>query len=223
MYINKKDMKTKIIFFCTHFQYGQFEKIVFETVASDSFESSYDVRSWLDDQIPSIHHDFDLDLVFDWIVIYSGETEEDVFDIRIKDSIKGKLEFKKPRKKSVKPKKVIETPEVKLKVKPKKEYPSVWIDPFGESYQVGFAMHNEWAGDWLEKHDTESYKRVTRAFSRYYYEELQDRGWVRILGWSDPPSFVIPDKVTPKLKSAIREYCLSSDVAYDAFPDILKS
>ena len=217
-------MKTKIIFFCTHFQYGQFGKIIFETVTSDSFDSEYDVRDWLDYKVPDIFDDFHLDLVFDWIVIYSGETDEEVFDIRIKDSIKGELKFK-TKKKSVKPKTVIkpvDKTEVKTVVKPKKEYPSVWIDPFGESYEVGFAMHNDWAGDWLEKHDIEVYKKVSKS-SRYFYEKLQDRGWVRILGWSDPPYFVIPDKVTPKLKSAIREYCLSADVAYEAFPDILKS
>jgi len=219
-------MNTKVTFFCTQFQYGEFQKIIFETVISDLFESEYDVRGWLDDQIPAIHYDFELDLVFDWVVIYSGVTKEDVFDIRIKDSIKGKLDFKKTRKKSTKSKKVVSTvekTEVKPEIKIKKVYPSVWIDPFGESYEVGFAMHNEWAADWLEKNDVEAYKTVNRAFNRYFYEELQDRGWVRILGWSDPPYFVIPDKVGPKLKTALREYCLSADVAYDAFPDILKS
>jgi len=62
-------MNTKVTFFCTQFQYGEFQKIIFETVISDLFESEYDVRGWLDDQIPAIHYDFELDLVFDCILV----------------------------------------------------------------------------------------------------------------------------------------------------------
>lgn len=63
-------------------------------------------------------------------------------------------------------------------------------------------------------------KRLSR---KYNYEILQDKGWARILGWTDPPTFVLPNKITPKIKLALKDYCLASDVAYKDFPEILKS
>ena len=50
--------------------------------------------------------------------------------------------------------------------------------------------------------------------SKYPYEELESRGWCRILGWTDPPSFVIPKKINPKLKTAIKDYCHNNGVNY---------
>jgi len=57
--------------------------------------------------------------------------------------------------------------------------------------------------------------------SRYAYEQLQeDFGWLRILGWSDPPSFVFPLKFTPKQKIAVRDYCMRERIDV---PERLKS
>ena len=48
-------------------------------------------------------------------------------------------------------------------------------------------------------------------------------GWVRILGWKDPPVFVLPDNITPKQKQSLREYCLTEKLKYKDFPEVLKS
>ena len=55
------------------------------------------------------------------------------------------------------------------------------------------------------------------------HEILEILGWVRILGWKDPPSFVLPNKITVKQKQVLRDYCLNNEVPYNAFPEILKS
>lgn len=217
-------MKTKLSFFCTHAQYGTFEKVVFETVLDKTFEDLYDAKEWLDLEIPTIFDDFGFDLVFEWIILGYKETDEDIKPVEIKDRITGKLTFEKKEKK-VKEKiyKVeIPTSEPEVKPEPKKEYDSVWIDPFGKTYKIGFAMHNEFAAKWLEENDKDSYKKATTG-RQYYYEVLQDKGWVRILGWTTMPTFVLPDTIRPKLKTAIREYCLTSGIPYLYFPDILKS
>jgi len=39
-------------------------------------------------------------------------------------------------------------------------------------------------------------------------------GWARILGWTDPPTFVLPNKIGPKLMKAIKDYCQSNGVKY---------
>jgi len=96
------------------------------------------------------------------------------------------------------------------KKKPKKEYPSVWIDPAGTSYRVGFAMHNEWAARWLRENAPE-YKHDGYG---YWYEELESRGWARILGWTDPPSFSLPERLGPKITRAIKDYCQGQGVKY---------
>lgn len=109
-------------------------------------------------------------------------------------------------------------------VNPKKDYPSVWIEPSGEVHEVGFANHNEFADDWFEENDPEEFNRIHEEYTgKYPYEHLQDKGWIRILGWTDPPSFVITARITPKQKTALRDYCMGNDVPYEAFPEILKS
>ena len=54
----------------------------------------------------------------------------------------------------------------------------------------------------------------------YHYELLQDKGWARILGWTKTPTIVLPDKITPKVKTAVKDYCLSYGLD---FPERLKS
>lgn len=48
-------------------------------------------------------------------------------------------------------------------------------------------------------------------------------GWIRILGWKDPPVFVLPTQINPKQKQSLREYCFSNNVNYQDYPEILKS
>jgi len=236
---------TKLTFYCTHFQYGRFEKIVFEIVIDEAIDSLADAKKWLnEDTIIAIYRQYDLDLVFDWIIIRYAKTSENVKNLHEIKRIDGQLIF--PEKRTRKPKSESEptsnyflTPDqykkkldrlAKAKAlesgqpvpSPKKEYRSCWIDTSGKTHWVGFALHNEYASNWLEKHDNAVYKKILTAFSRYHYEELEDRGWIKILGWTDPPSFVLPDNITPKQKQTLREYCISQKVAYESWPEILK-
>ncbi len=126
----------------------------------------------------------------------------------------------KPR--TVKPK-VAKTEATPVDKPKKKEYQSVWINPYGKTYKIGFAEHNNFACHWLRENNKEAYRHVTNSFNRYYYEYLQDHGWTQILGWTNPPTFVIPSRISPNVKNSIREYCISQKVSYEFFPEILKS
>lgn len=86
----------------------------------------------------------------------------------------------------------------------KKDYDSCWIQPNGKVIKLGFAQHNEWAHDYLDERDGRGWFKHRSA-----YEVLQDEGWVRVLGWTDPPTWCIPMHITPKQRVAIREYCQS--------------
>ena len=209
-------MKTKLTFFCTHCQYGGFEKVIFETVLDGKpFESIYDAREWVDSKISELCDEFDFELVFEWIVMNFEETAEEISPVKIKKTLSGKLVFKGEKTKKVKPK--LTKTEVKPEIK-KIDYASVWIDPFGKSYKVGIAQHNEFASEWLFEHDKAAYK--TAYHNTYPYEVLQDKGWARILGWTKTPTFVLPTKIGPKLKTAVKDYCLSYGLD---FPERLKN
>lgn len=251
---------TKITFYWTHKQQGDFEKIIFETIVEGTpFNNIQDVNDWDNDNTNYIFNKFGLELVFDHVIMDYKETDEDVKDVEIVKSIIGKLSFKEKKEKLQKntilvdkdelnkllnnikelkekltvselqsldlqiEKIVLETDLIKKeiedlkksKTKPeKKSYPSCWIDSTGTVYTVGFACHNEFAHEWLEENITD-YKMS----SKYPYEELEELGWCRILGWSDPPGFVIPKKIGPKLKTAIKDYCHNNGVNY---PDEIK-
>jgi len=208
-------MKTKLTFFCTHCQYGEFEKVIFETVLDgEPFDSIYDAREWVDSNISELCDEFDFHLVFEWVIMEYEKTEEDISPVKIKDTFVGTLIFKEKKVKKAKVKKAIEiTPE------PRKQYNSMWIDPFGEPYIMsGTAQHNEFASEWLKEHDIEAYKKSYHG--TYPYEVLQSKGWARILGWTRIPTFVLPDRIGPKLKTAIKDYCLSYGLD---FPERLKS
>lgn len=107
----------------------------------------------------------------------------------------------------------------------KREYQSCWIDPFGERYDLPFAEHNRFASDWLDENMSEEWveEHLHSRFSTYAYEILQDLGWIRILGWNDPPCFVIPNKISVIQKSTLKDYCMGQNVDYSAWPEILKS
>jgi hypothetical protein len=235
---------TKLTFYCTQFQQGNFEKIVFDTILEgEDINDLSDAKQWLDNSvIGEIYDEFDLDVVFDWVIINLAKTKERCSPIREIKRIDGKLSFTKKR--ILKPKETsskyfLSPKEYSAKLTrlaaekaeaegkpappPKKEYRSCWIDPSGKTHWVGFAMHNEYASDWLERHDNVKYKKILESWGRYHYEELEDQGWLKILGWTDPPQFVLPDRIGPKQKQAIREYCISQKVSYEFWPEILKS
>ncbi len=108
-------MKTKLTFFCTHCQYGGFEKVIFETVLDGTpFESIYDAREWVDSRISEFCDEFDFELVFEWIVMNFEETAEEISPVKIKKTFSGKLIFKGEKTKKVKPK-LTKTKKVKVK------------------------------------------------------------------------------------------------------------
>lgn len=235
-------MNTKIQFFCTHLSQGEFTKIIFETILSDqSIESTSDAENWVDDNVSTHYDEFLLDVVLDWGVISFKETKTKPKETEIIKTVRGRLFFedeldyfyyrigkakeetRQIKKETRKIKK--ETKEITEKIKAgRKEYPSVWIDLSGVIYEVGFANHNEFADDWFEQNEPEEFERIhTEYTGKYAYEHLQDKGWIRILGWNDPPNFVIPTRITPKQRTSLRDYCLNNEVPYAAFPEILKS
>jgi hypothetical protein len=234
-------MNTKLLFYCINIDHTGFTKIVFEAVLpSGCIEDRNDAVTWVDDNISEHYDKFYLDYVYDWVVLLYEPTNDELKETEIVDTVEGKLifkgesdfhyyelgkltsetnklkdEIKELKKDSVKPK------------KPKKEnlnnrqYPSVWIEPDGTVYEVGFANHNEFACDWFQANEPEEFHRIhTEYTGKYPYEHLQDKGWIRILGWNDPPNFVITCRVTPKQRIALKDYCLGNDVPYAGFPEL---
>lgn len=104
----------------------------------------------------------------------------------------------------------------------KKENRSCWIDKHGNTHYVGFAKHEEFASDWFEENEPEKFTREERD-GRYFYEMLEEKGWIKVVGWSNPVCFVITKNPTVKQKQALREYCMSEEIPYKDYPEILKS
>ena len=232
-------MNTKILFCCTNVCHNEFQKIIFETILhGNSIKSISDAIDWMDDNISMFCYDFDLEFVIDWFVLLCESTDEDDKDTEIVKTVNGKLIFEDDNdyhyyklgkitneineiKEEIN--KIKEEKKIKEDLKTKKNYPSAWIEPTGELHEIGFACHNDFAHNWLEENDKDSYAKVSNAFNRYYYEALEELGWIRILGWTDPPKFVITKRVTPKQRITLKDYCLNNDVPYQSFPEILKS
>jgi len=197
---------TKLIFYWTSFEYGQFHKTVFEVILEGSpFENDSDAKEWIDENCNKIFNEFNFSCVFDHVLVGFSSTDESVKNVTIIETKVGTLSFKTQKPKvSKKPK--TEKPA-------KKVYPSVWIDPSGKTYNVGFAEHESWASEWLIKNDP-NWKKSKQFDIRYAYEELEKRGWARILGWSDPPSFSLPSVIGGFLKRSIKNYCHNNGVRY---------
>ena len=240
-------MNARILFYCTNVDRNGFSKIIFETILPEGvINFTEDANDWVDNNISNHYDKFDLEFVIDWFVSLYEPTNIDLKDTEIYKTVQGKLIFQdeadfhyyelgktvseknkakaeiKKLKDAEKLKKASKSVKKQNDVNLKKDYPSVWIEPGGEVHVVGFANHNEFARDWLSENDKETYEEVHSHFT-YYYEVLQDKGWIRILGWTDPPTFVITGRVSPKQRIALKDYCLGSEVPYQAFPEILKS
>jgi len=228
------NMNTKINFYCTCLNDLSFEKHIFQVVTEGVLDYM-DCKDWLDEMIPIICEEFELSLVFDWVVLFDyEEVEVDTTDVQLVDIIPGKLIFeddtdqriliiKAENYELLKEINKLKEPIVK-EIPAKRDYESVWIGIDGKTYIVGFACHEEWATEYLQKHNPEFFDEYGIKNSRgYSYDILYDLGWIRILGWKDPPLFVIPDMITPKQKISLREYCIKNSLRYADFPEILKS
>lgn len=231
-------INSKIIFCCNSVDRGGFAKIVFEAILpGDSVNSIEDANGWMYNNISKHYFDFDLDFVLDWFVLLFEPTNDNPKETEIIKNVKGKLIFEddidyfyynigkiKSETKKIKQ----ETKKLKKEIKKSKEKdenkqrrdPSIWVDPIGTEYEVGFANHEQFAQDWLQENDIETWKNQK---SRYGYEILQERGWVRVLGWTTPPTFVVPSKITPKQKTILMEYCVKNNITGNDFPEILKN
>lgn len=242
-------MNIKIVFSCISIDKGDFTKIVFETILPGNVvESQDDIENWIDNTISEHCNEFDLYNVLDWNLISFENTKDKFKETEIvkiieghlffEDSIEyfyyqiGKLKYetKQIKKETRKLKKETADLSKKIEIKiQKKDYPSVWIEPSGDSHEVGFANHEEFASDWLKENKPEIFElrygfvQENKYQNKYSHEILQDLGWIRILGWTDPPNFVLPNKITVKQRQSLKNYCLNNEVPYSSFPEILKS
>lgn len=96
-----------------------------------------------------------------------------------------------------------------------KDYRSCYIKPNGEIIYVGFAQHESWASEYLQEREGDDWMDFKDG--NYSYVILENEGWVRILGWTDPPTFSLPEHITPKQKRSIKEYCQTEgcDLPYE--------
>ena len=225
---------TKISFYWTVLDSREFSKIIFSCIVPEKFNNIHEVKDWEVNNTLRIFHIFDFNIVFDHVIINYEETDEEIYDVKIEKQIRGKLIFNDEifdtqkiinlykeqinlykeqveilNKTIKKTKRKIESIQ-----KIKKEYPSLWIEPDGSKHVVGTACHNEFAFEWL---DQQGYydNRKYHDNNKYDYEILQDEfRWCRILGWTNPPQFVIPKKITPKMMNSIRDYCHTYGIQY---------
>jgi hypothetical protein len=225
-------MNTKLTFYCTCLRERSFEKLIFEMstdILCDSIDKADDI---LDEYIPEIFNYYGMDIAFDWVILDYREVEE-IIPLNLIESFSGHLTFdddyhyKLMKLKSenydlVKEAEAIKASMKKPEEEKQKKYKSVWIDLSGTIYYVGFAEHNNFAEHYLRKNDFNTYKQAQRGGS-YYYTALEQKGWIRILGWTDPPSFSLPGRITPKQKNSLRDYCVGQGLSYQNFPEILKS
>lgn len=222
-------MNKLIIFNCIHFQYSKIYKIIFTTIINQ------DPYEWLDNNIEYIYNKFDLTIVLDWEITSIEDTDQFIMeDIRVENILEGavifydNLEYQLLKEKAkgydlIKEKErlLMAKPELSFSEREKRDYESCWIDLLGKKYTVAFAEHEAFVREWLRENDKETYEKT--EFSSCLYTILEDRGWIKIVGWADPPRFVIPSMITPSQKNALREYCIKNKVLYKYFPEILKS
>jgi hypothetical protein len=203
-------MNTKVAFFITGISYGDFVKNVYECISDHEITCTSDVHDIIDDNIQNIMDEADMSVCFDHVVLYYKPTKLPVSSIKLIKSIDGILSFPEKRKKR-KPKDLVEIPKAEEPpTEERKEYRSCWIQPNGKIIYVGFACHEEWASDYFQEREGDNWSDWhTNIGHRYCYEVLQSEGWARILGWTDPPRFSLPDHITPKQRQAIKEYCQS--------------
>lgn len=205
---------TRLVFYVTHLSDREFCKTVFHTVLEGTpFVTTRDARFWIDENLNDIYEEFDLQLCFEWVVVEFFDTEENVKEVTELDHFtNGQLVFDDNKKQTNKPKNS-KTRELMVPTE-RKTYPSVWIDTAGTVYNVGFAQHNEFASSWFkERVSAEKFAEMVHS-RNYMYEFLEEEGWVRVLGWCDPPVFSLPKKLTVKQKNALKDYCLDNGVDY---------
>lgn len=220
-------MNTEVLFYCTHYKHGTFYKSTFQKIV----EGKVNITQINDDEWSEICYIFNLEVVFDTIIISTNFTEESVSDTQLLLEIEGTLLFEDNEEyKSLIHKAELYDTYTSLnitqcenkeenKVQENKTYESVWIDPYGETFIVSFGGHDDFAKTFLKQY----YEDLCKEEDKEYYEILEDLNWIRILGWCTPPQFILPYMVNRSQKNALKDYCLINDIPYDEFPDILKS
>ena len=201
-------MKFLLTFYITYASRSGFYKSIFEVVVNvddDPFDR-YDAHDFIDDHMSDIIELCDTDLVFEHTILNVETYIGDDFDyyhtpFTIIKTIKGKLTFDEfPEKVDIQ------------KVEIEKIYESCWIDLSGQRYQVSLAGHNRFAEEKLKEMN---YDIGLLDDNKYYYEILQDLGWVRVLGWTrNGPSFILPLNITPSQKQSVKEYCYKNECKF---------
>lgn len=237
-------MNIKVNFSCIEISQGDITRYDLEVIKDFNFDH---FSNYLDNNIPYICDLFDFNLVLDWKVNKYEETLDIPTEITLVNSCSGKIIFdddinqKILEGKSIILDKIKELAHLKkmdyitleylnknqeikqVKEIIKKDHASCWINLSGEVFYVDFAEHNSWAYEYLKENNTELFDDLGISLKNSWkdpYVILEESGWIRILGWRDPPCFSLPDRITPKQKQSLREYCIKEELKYSDFPEI---
>ena len=219
---------TRINFYWVYIEHDSIYKAQFETIIEGTpFESMADAEQWEEDETFALIATYGPgvgNIVLDRVVTKYSNTTKPVSYIHVlKKLLPGRIVFTDIKAQNRRLKRELakakEPPKAVVPKIERKEYTSCWIDPFGEQFDMfGVAQHNEFAHETLEGRYKKTLSEINDD-NRYPYEILQDMGWARILGWTDPPTFVLPTKMNVSQKRAIKDYCLYERLS---FPERLK-
>lgn len=215
---------TRFVFYITCLSYNKFEKVIFHCVLKGQpFECQRDAQEWISDHIFELMDLCNTSTVFDHVIVDYRLDDAAPFEPKILETHAGRLVFAdedllkpsyEPEPFNAKVRKTKEKPNEELKSE-NRVYPSCWIDPGGKFYFVGFAEHDEFAHRYLCEEDPD-YNGCNDGYG-YDYEVLEGRGWIRILGWTDPPTFSMPERPTPMQRKAVKDYCQSNGCNLPSF------
>jgi len=215
-------MNTKLKFYITYFSDSRsFRKSLFECVVAQEMTSDDDVNDWLDNNMPTIMDMANAETVFDRVVLSFKPINTQKIGIKEVETLFGRLLFVDEETKDLnktisllrenaslleenaRQVKIIEKLDEQIV---KRTYPSCWVEPDGKVHVVGFSGHSKFASEYLLNDRTLS---DYPSSDKYAHQILEDMGWIRILGWKDPPMFCFnpKSKKTPKQIKAVKEYC----------------
>ena len=200
---------TKIEFYITYVSNAIFYKSVFIVVIRGHHYEKNLCMNWISDNIMDIMNEVNADIVFDHVVIKFKPSHYKESSIQVVETLPGKLVFKKnvhsTGRSYKKLKSVVEKIETST-IEVKKDFPSCWIELNGKIHVVGHACHNDFAWEYLTKTEKLTTDKIL-GMGNYPYVVLENMGWIKVSGWTNPPSFTFPERITPKQRTSVKEYC----------------
>ena len=214
-------MNTKLKFYITFFGGHNFRKSLFECVVAQEMTSDDDVNDWLDNNMLTIMDVANAETVFDRVILSFKPVKIKKIGIKEVETLFGRLIFIDEETKDLNKTisllrenaSLLEENARQVKIiekldeqRVRKTYPSCWVEPNGTVHTVGFGGHSKFASEYLLNDRTLSDYPNS---DKYAHQILEDMGWIRILGWKDPPEFHFNpnSKKTPKQIKAVKEYC----------------